>query len=150
MRSFAVLPAGVTPGYQPATLSIDPKVFDVTPTGVPNAAKKTVTGGLQIIAKGGLDTTIANSSPSFSGFTIQLRNILDQNGNTTNTSILGPEVDFIFNNEFFLPPLIKKVGVPVERIDFSGYGASMFSNWQDPNATIAATSQAKFDVVVGR
>ena len=150
MRSFALMPAGAYAGYQPATLSIDPKVFDVTPAGVPNATKKTVTGGLQIIAKGGLDTTIANSSPSFSGFTIQLRNVLDQNGNTTNTSILGPEVDLIFNLGFFQPPLIKKAGVPVERIDFSGYGASLFSNWQDPTAAIAATSQVKFDVVVGR
>ncbi len=149
MRSFALLQAGAPAGYQPATLSIDPQVFDVTPTGVAGATKKTVTGGLQIIAKGGLDTTVANSSASFIGFTIQLRNVLDQNGNTTNTSILGPDVDFIFNREF-QPPLIKKAGVPVERLDFSGYGASMFSNWQDPNASIAATSQAKFDVVVGR
>jgi hypothetical protein len=149
MRSFAILPSGATAGYEPATLSIDPKIFDVTPTGVPNPTKKTVTGGLQIIAKGGLDTTIAGSSPSFNGFTIQLRNVLDQNGNITNSSILGPAVDFIFNGEFF-QGLVKKAGVPVERIDFSGYGASLFSNWQDPNATIAATSQVKFDVVVGR
>ena len=149
MRSFAILPAGVVAGYQPATLSINPEIFDVTPTDVPNATKKTVTGGLQIIAKGGLDNNIAGSSPSFNGFTIQLRNVLDQNGAVTNTSVLGPAVDAIFNGEFF-KPTIKKAGVPVERIDFSGYGASLFSNWQDPNATIAATSQAKFDVVVGR
>ncbi len=41
-------------------------------------------------------------------------------------------------------------GVPLTRIDFSGYGASIFSHWQNPNAAIAATSQAYFDVFVGR
>ena len=150
MRSFALLTT--TPeGFQPATLSIDPQVFDITPTGIPNATKKTVTGGLQITAKGQLDTTQPNMSASFPGFSIQVRNVLDANGNATNTSVLGPDVDFIFNNDFeHYYFQNNKTGVPVERIDFSGYGASMFSNWQNPNATIAATSQAKFDVIVGR
>ena len=149
MKSFALLPGAAVAGYQPATLSINPQVFDLTPTNIVNAPKKTVRGGLQIIAKGELNTAVENSSPSFTGFTIQLRNVLDNNGNATNTSVLGPDVDIIFNGEF-QPPSVKKAGVPVERIDFSGYGASMFSNWQDPTATIAATSQAKFDVIVGR
>jgi hypothetical protein len=35
-------------------------------------------------------------------------------------------------------------------MDISGYGASIFSNWLNPNAVIAATSQANFDVIVGR
>jgi hypothetical protein len=149
MKSFALLPAQADPGYQPATLSIDPQVFDITAPGIPNAPKKTVSGGLQIIAKGQQDTMQPNLSPSFMGFSIQLRNVLDDNGNVTNTSILGPDVDTIFNDEF-QPPFVRDKGVPVERIDFSGYGASLFSNWQDPNASIAATSQAKFDVIVGR
>jgi hypothetical protein len=38
----------------------------------------------------------------------------------------------------------------VTRIDFSGYGASLFSHWDNPNAVVAATSQAHFDVFVGR
>ncbi|MDB5133533.1 MAG: hypothetical protein JWP37_136 [Mucilaginibacter sp.] len=151
MRSMAVMMNGgaFPAGYQPAALSIEPQDFDITPTGVPNTPKKIVTGGLQITAKGQQDTTQPNTSPSFMGFTMQMRNLLNSAGVATNSSILGPDVDYIFNGEF-QPPIIHQVGVPVERIDFSGYGASMFSNWQDPNATIAATSQAKFDVVVGR
>src|SRR5665213_2785346 len=149
MKSFALLPAAADAGYQAATLSIDPQVFDITPTGVPNATKKTVSGGLQIIARGQQDTTHPNASACFMGFTIQLKNILDDSGAATNTSILGPDVDDIFNLGF-MPPAIRDKGVPLERIDFSGYGASMFSNWQDPTATIASTSQAKFDVIVGR
>jgi len=150
MRSMAFLyNDGKNPaGYVPASLNIEPPDFDLTRTDIPNPPQKIVTGGLQIIAKGQQDPTV-KSSPSFKGFTLQLRNLLDANGSATASSILGPSVDTIFNDQFE-PPTIHNHGVPVERIDFSGYGASMFSNWLDPTATIAATSQAKFDVFVGR
>jgi hypothetical protein len=150
MRSMALLlNVGKFPaGYVPSKLEIAPQDFDITLKGLKNPTKKVVTGGLQIIAKGQQDPTV-KSSPSFMGFTLQLRNLLDANGADSKSSILGPSVDTIFNDQFE-PPVIHKTGVPLERIDFSGYGASMFSNWQDLTASIAATSQAKFDVFVGR
>ena len=40
--------------------------------------------------------------------------------------------------------------MPLSRIDFSGYGASIFSHWEDPTAAIAAASKAYFDVFIGR
>ena len=40
--------------------------------------------------------------------------------------------------------------VPLERIDFSGYGASIFSNWLNESANFGKVSQVKFDVLVGR
>ena len=40
--------------------------------------------------------------------------------------------------------------VPVERMELSGYGASIFSNYLDSTATIADVSQVQFDVIVGR
>lgn len=151
MRSMAIMNSGtpIPANIKPPTLSIEPQDFDITPKNVPNAPQKIVSGGLQIAARGQQDTTQPNVSPSFSGFTTQFRNVLNASGTPANASVLGPDVDYIFNQQF-QPPLIHKVGVPVERIDFSGYGASMFSNWLDPNASIAATSQAKFDVIVGR
>ena len=45
---------------------------------------------------------------------------------------------------------VRSLGVPLTRIDFSGYGASIFSHWEAPKASIASTSQARFDVFVGR
>jgi hypothetical protein len=39
--------------------------------------------------------------------------------------------------------------VPVKAIDFSGYGASLFSFWRDPTDGTGIT-QVRFDVVVGR
>jgi hypothetical protein len=151
MRSLVLMYNGgkFPAGYKPSTLTIQPPAFDITPQGVPNATQKIVTGGLQISAQGQFDPTFPTISPSFMGFTLQLRNLLNQAGAPLNASILGPDVEDIFNRQF-KPPLVHQTGVPVERIDFSGYGASMFSNWQDPTASIAATSQAKFDVIVGR
>ncbi len=40
--------------------------------------------------------------------------------------------------------------VPLERIDFSGYGASIFSNWQNESANFGRVNQVKFDVLIGR
>lgn len=115
-------------------------------------------------ATGGIQIAIIASSPDkgdefetagFKGATIQTRNLIelltgsvpvDDEGKPL--SVLGPVVDTIFNAEF--RPGGANSRVPVERMDISGYGASMFSDWLNPNAVIAATSQAKFDVWIGR
>ncbi len=151
MRAFAIFNnVGKFPaGYVPAGLDIALQKFDITPTSPANAPKKIVTSGLQIKATG-KNNPNDKSGSSFEGFTLQLRNVLDAGGNVTNTSILGGSVDTIFNDQFGPNPTVWTDGVPLERIDFSGYGASTFSNWIDPTATIAATSQAKFDIFVGR
>jgi hypothetical protein len=88
----------------------------------------------------------------FMGSTVQVNNILDWSGTPTGTSTLGASVTEIFNNEFLLQPfqLIRQRGMPVSRMDLSGYGASIFSDWLNPHAAVAETSQAKFDVFVGR
>jgi hypothetical protein len=91
-------------------------------------------------------------SPIFKGSTLQLNNVLNLNGLPSFAGTLGSSVGIIFNKEFFYDGNTgyKDRGVPLTRIDFCGYGASMFSHWQNPNAAIAATSQAHFDVFVGR
>ena len=90
--------------------------------------------------------------PMFYGITHQLHNIKDDNG--IDCSTLGQSVSGIFNKEFGphedAPSLNKNRGVPLTRIDFSGYGANLMSNWANPTAEIAQTSQAKFDVFSGR
>ncbi len=88
----------------------------------------------------------------FRGCTVQTENLYLDNGAATLTGTLGASVGTIFNNEFFLDGAtrVRNRGVPVTRIDFSGYGASLFSHWESPRAAIASTSQARFDVFVGR
>lgn len=94
---------------------------------------------------------VAIQSDLFMGSTVQFNNLLRADGTAHGESTLGGSVTEIFNNEFFVNgPLVKPQGVPLTRIDISGYGASIFSNWLNPKAPIASTSQAKFDVFVGR
>lgn len=117
-------------------------------------------GGLQI-------KSLAPKGPSpdqsgaFDGWTLQLDETFNNqffgvplNGQLrtsffalpVNGSTLGKQVKKIFNKEF----TTNKPKVPVERIEFCGYGASMFSNWLDGGAAIAEVSQALFEVMVGR
>ncbi|MBC7851433.1 MAG: hypothetical protein H7Y31_16945 [Chitinophagaceae bacterium] len=107
-------------------------------------------GGLQIkttapdVAAAVADT----KTPSFPGWTLQLDHNLKWfiYGIPITGSTLGNMVKTIFNNQFSS----NKPQVPVEEMEISGYGASMFSDWRDKTAAIAEVSQAKFDVVVGR
>lgn len=110
-----------------------------------------VTGARQLQTDGG-EAFRKGESDMFMGSTLQVNNILDLNGAKTGTSTLGESVTDIFNNEFMLQPfqILRQRGVPLSRMDLSGYGASIFSNWLNPKAAIAETSQAKFDVFVGR
>lgn len=117
-------------------------------------------GGIQIRATAGNYGKKINGEPKkndlpmFAGFTVQLANVLGMNGAATGASTLGQSVTKIFNGEFFVDPAnptqLRTRGVPVSKIDFTGYGSSTFSNWLSPSAEIAQTSQARFDVMMGR
>ncbi len=90
-------------------------------------------------------------SPMFVGGTIQLDNVVLLDGTPTGAGTLGNSVAEIFNNEFFtLTGGYGDRGVPLTRIDFSGYGSSTFSRWENPEAAFAETSQARFDIFIGR
>jgi hypothetical protein len=127
-------------GRPGANLTINAKAF---PDDVKGARQLELDGG-QPLRDG--------EGRMFMGSTVQINNVLDTFGTPTGASTLGASVTKIFNNEWLMVPfqLIRQRGVPLERIDLSGYGASAFSNWLNPRAAIAETSQAKFDIFVGR
>ncbi len=135
--------------------TIKPELDNVSPA-FPNDLK----GGIQIRATAGNfgkkfgSEPKKNDLPMFAGFTVQLANVLGLSGNPTGASTLGDSVTQIFNGEFFVnqgnPTQLTGRGVPLTKIDFSGYGASTFSNWLSPSAAIAQTSQSRFDVMMGR
>ncbi|WP_394747130.1 hypothetical protein [Spongiimicrobium salis] len=113
-----------------------------------------VKNGLQLRLDAGMPLREGDSK-MFMGTTVQLNNILNLFGGTTGNSTLGGSVTEIFNGEFFNPQpgpfnLLKNRGVPMTRMDMSGYGANMFSNWLNTKAALAETSQAKFDIFMGR
>jgi len=83
---------------------------------------------------------------------MQFDNVLNTSGGETHTTTLGGEVAKIFNENFFNSPTnpADQRGVPLKRIDVSGYGASTFSDWVDAGAEFGATSEARFDIAMGR
>jgi hypothetical protein len=126
----------------------------------PDFAAQSMTGGRQIALTAALELLIQpQASPSIPGSVVQLRNLVDQSGNPLldprplpvggqQLSVLGPDVDTIFNSE--LGPSAKKPRIPVTRIDFSGYGASTFSSWIDPVSPPPTVVQVRFNVILGR
>jgi hypothetical protein len=106
--------------------------------------------GLQIKTVGRKDTI--NKNKMFYGSAHQLPNAYNLFFPATGArSILSGSVTEIFNDEFgaFSGFNLNKY-VPLERYDFSGYGANVFSHWVNENAALAQTSQAMFDVWRGR
>ena len=104
-------------------------------------------GGLQIKAEAPKADSPEQSN-TFEGQTIQIDNNIRWFllGYPLTGSTLGKTVKTIFNNVFS----VQKPAVPLEKMEVSGYGASIFSNWLNKSAAIADVSQAKFDVIVGR
>lgn len=106
-----------------------------------------VRGGLQIktLAPVALSPF---EKPSFGGWTFQIDNNIKWFlfGIPITGSTLGRTVKTIFNKIF----TTDKPKVPVEHIEFSGYGATIFSDWRNKAAAVADVSQSKFDVLVGR
>ena len=96
------------------------------------------------------------SDASFPGFTN-----IDATGATSTypgygTSVLGydptthaTDVADIFRGEFSQPGG-KRPAVPLRRIDFSGYGASTFSEWLDQSVTGTGVTKVQFEASIGR
>lgn len=93
---------------------------------------------------------LGSGSPTLPGATVQLRNLINTSQTPLDLSILGNAVDPIFNGTFAPAPVGAHPAVPVTRMDISGYGANMFSDWVDPSANPPAVVQARFDVMNGR
>jgi hypothetical protein len=148
VRSLFTLPFGMVaqanftrePGDQPeqhARLDLNMPYFD------------SLRGGLQIKARAPASAAPDRQAPSFDGWTLQLDNIRwSLFGIRLTGSTLGNTVRTVFNGLF--SPGGGDPKVPLERIELSGYGASIFSNWFNTDAVVADVSQTQFDVIAGR
>ena len=109
-----------------------------------------IIGGMQLELTGKVSDN-SGDSKLFEGFTFQLHNINDVMGVGSDFSNLAHSPDIIFSGEFSGEQGVPvRPAVPLERIGISGYGASTFSNWENKDALFAQTSQAFFNVAVGR
>jgi hypothetical protein len=86
------------------------------------------------------------SNAMFEGFTL----IGDTLGTASayGTTVLQSDVATIFSGDF--NPTGHEPGVPVLRVDFTGYGASTFSEWTDQNVTGPGITKVQFDASLGR
>jgi hypothetical protein len=55
-----------------------------------------------------------------------------------------------FSTQTVPPGTLKVPEIPVSRIDISGYGTSMFSDWANTDLEAVGVARANFDVLVGR
>lgn len=136
-KEFAL--GGVT--QRGTNLTLDPKKFDDNLVGA------------RVLELDAGESPVVGEDNMFVGCTMQENNVLELDGAQLGNSTLGRSVTKIFNREFMprVPgDIFRQRGVPVTQINLSGYGATMFSHWVNPKATIAATSQTKFDVMMGR
>ncbi|UVF22239.1 hypothetical protein HPT29_026515 (plasmid) [Microvirga terrae] len=107
-----------------------------------------LTGGLQVSLRAPLDLP-GGPPPSLPGAALQLDNGHERHNFNPGalTSVLAP-VKMIFNGDF--GPNATAPRVPVVRIDLSGYGASLFSDWRYPEVPVPGIAQARFDAILGR
>lgn len=121
----------------------------------PEFPQNRMKGGIQInlMAESGNPLT-TERSPGFEGFMVQTLNGYELfTGTELGLSVLGAtlqpdsSVETLFNNEF--APGARNPFVPVTRFDLSGYGASNFSEWDNPKA-LAQIGKVQFKIMVGR
>ena len=114
----------------------------------PSFSSSNLKGGDQISLRAARPLFLPSSgaSPSLAGSAVQLHNAR-ASGVPTTTTVLTP-IDDTFNSNF--GPAAASPRVPVTRIDFSGFGESLFSDWRNPVDAAAIISKARFDVFVGR
>jgi hypothetical protein len=106
-------------------------------------------GGRQVMLKAlhPQEQAAAGASPGLAGAAVQLTSAVGS-GSGTLWSVLDTDVTTTVNANF--TPSGTHAQVPVTRIDLSGYGESMFSDWRNPEDAAAIVSQVRLDVIVGR
>ncbi len=149
---FGMVATAALPASSAGPAGSRPRLVEVQP----EFAGRDMAGGRQVSIRAGGSGGPGGVSPSLPGETVQLRNLVQGDGTPAmdprpggdQLSVLGPDVDTIFNGDF--GPGGHQPLVPVSRYDLSGYGASAVSAWVDPTADPPAVVQATFNVLVGR
>lgn len=98
-------------------------------------------GGLQLALVGRPNGKPDSRDPTLPGH-VELRNEGDYA-----RGVLSTNIHTRFGGDFGLG---SPNGVPLRRYELSGYGASLLSDWRDPEAVGPAIIEARFDVLVGR
>lgn len=119
----------------------------------PSFPERALEGAHQLRLVAGGVTIPGGPSAYFEGLTAQLLNGIDLASDAAlGISVLGstnqPDsaVESMFNREF----ADSRPRVPLVRLDISGYGASTFSDWTNPQGAFAEATKVQFQLLVGR
>jgi hypothetical protein len=114
----------------------------------PHFAASGMSGGDQLSVQAARPLLLgpgSSESPSLAGMAVQLHNAGPPH--VPPVTVLSP-IDATWDSTF--GPGALNPRVPVPRIDFSGFGESLFSDWRSPDAVPPTISKAQFHVMVGR
>ena len=124
-----------------------PTVSEITP----DFSSEGLIGGEQLSIKAPA-VPGGGESPELLGGAVQLHNarFAGQPSSVTVLTALNPPIHFenTFNDNF--GPLGKTPRVPITRIDISGFGESLFSDWKNPADGASIISKVRLDVITGR
>lgn len=149
------LPFGIVSGLLLQPEDTGPRKRDEAVFVAPHfATRPALSGGLQLSlrAESGF-RRIGEEDPSFAGMAVQTKNgVILATGQSAGLSVLGSTADPAgsverFFNENFAGT---RPRAPITRLDLSGYGASTFSDWNDPIAAFGEAAKVQFSVIVGR
>jgi len=143
---FGILAVAELQKHPFSSLFLGPFLSDIQPD-FPSAGMK---GGVQLRFQAAtplfVTPGLVTESPSFPGFAQQLSNALFM-GVPVPENVLTP-IDGTFNSNFGFTSSNPRV--PLTRLDLSGYGESVFSEWVNPTDGGALISKAHFEVMIGR
>jgi hypothetical protein len=143
------LPFGIRAVSTLFPISVENVVFSPAALRLEQPQLGALQGGRQFTLE--LTTPASPPDTSIPGAAVQTRNAVDRAGNgplsVLHNSATNSTADTF--NETFGPNGLHP-GVPVRRVDFSGYGASCFSRWADKDSPGPKISEVRFDVLVGR
>ena len=125
--------------------------FDAKPA--PSGGASPSPSGNSVALSGAEQLTVIPPNPTADNAGFRGTTHVDTTGSTTPPSgygydVLSKDVGQIFETEFGSG--VENIGVPLRRIDFSGYGASIFSDWNNPGNNPPEIIKVQFDTTIGR
>ncbi len=178
-RVEGVNPPPLNPPSVNRVLPTDPYSYSTLNFNQPDFTSKkwSLSGALQIkaLSEGYFEIPrdkLLLPDPSFHGAILQMPNLFKDvkivvaDGRRiiqySDDSILGDKITKQFNRVMWGEYILsqndnilnfkrsREAKVPLRRIDFSGFGASIFSNWLNKDAKAGSVSQVKFNILIGR
>jgi len=148
-RALFTLPFGITAGLASSPSDKNPPTFAIPAFGFPQAGATALQSArvLSVAGTGSDPLGIVLPGAAAAGY-----DSADPADSAYGAQVLGvapPPAPASFWDQQFAAGGTE-AEIPVGRIDLSGYGTSMFSDWRDPSTTDVGVVRALFDVLLGR